>query len=175
MTGPWNYYHRAMRRFLRQLYSLSFSTLQCPLEYYIASVVHQVPFPLEGGRPFHVTLDVALISHTSKSMAPIEFALPGAYSFPLMDVDFAGPLRCLSVEHLLAVFALMLRESKLLFLCESNTMLTEVMETLRALLFPLSWSSAFVPRLPVALTGLSSCPVYSGYHFATLRRLFIAV
>ena len=147
---------RAMRRFLRQLYSLSFSTLQCPLEYYIASVVHRVPFPLEGGRAFHVTLDVALISHTSKAMAPIEFQLPSPSDFPLMDVDFAGPLRCLSVEHLLAVYTLMLREAKLLFVCESNTMLTEVMETLRALLFPLSWASCFVPRLPAALTGTHS-------------------
>jgi hypothetical protein len=142
-----------MRRLLRQLYSLSFSTLQCPLEHYITSVVHQVPFPAEGGRPFHVTLDVALISHTSRSMAPIEFDLPSANSFPMMDVDFAGPLRCLSVDNLLAVYALMLRESKLLFVCESNTMLTEVMETLRALLFPLVWSSCFVPRLPTALLG----------------------
>ena len=147
---------RAMRRFLRQLYSLSFSTLQCPLEYYIASVVHRVPFPLEGGRAFHVTLDVALISHTSKAMAPIEFQLPSPSDFPLMDVDFAGPLRCLSVENLLAVYTLMLREAKLLFVCESNTMLTEVMETLRALLFPLSWASCFVPRLPAALTGTHS-------------------
>ena len=142
-----------MRRFLRQLYSLSFSTLRCPLEYYIASVVHQVPFPLEGGRAFHVTLDVALISHTSKPMAPIEFAIPNANSFPLMDLDFAGPLRCLSVDNLLVVFSLMLREAKLLFVCQSNTMLTEVMETLRALLFPLTWSSCFVPRLSTALLG----------------------
>jgi len=42
--------HRGMRRFLRQLYSLSFSTLKCPLEYYIASVVDLVPFPLHGTR-----------------------------------------------------------------------------------------------------------------------------
>ena len=127
-------------------------------------MVHRVPFPLEGGRAFHVTLDVALISHTSKAMAPIEFQLPSPSDFPLMDVDFAGPLRCLSVEHLLAVYTLMLREAKLLFVCESNTMLTEVMETLRALLFPLNWASCFVPRLPAALTGIISyfiCGLFS--------------
>jgi len=106
-----------------------------------------------GGRPFHVTLDVALISYTSKPMAPIEFSLPDTSSFPLMDVDFAAPLRCFSVENVLLLFALMLKECKLLFVCESNTMLTECMETMRALLFPLDWSSCFVPRLPNALLG----------------------
>ncbi|KAJ1403776.1 AEX-3 domain-containing protein, partial [Ochromonadaceae sp. CCMP2298] len=90
-------------------------------------------------------------------MAPIEFDLP-AHNFPLMDLDFAGALRCLSVDNVLTVLALMLRESKILFVCQSNTMLTEVMETLRALLFPLTWSSCFVPRLPSDLLGLLQAP-----------------
>lgn len=78
--------------------------------------------------------------------------------FPPMDLDFAAPLRCLSVDRLLAVFALMLRESKMVFLCCSNTLLTETMETLRSLLFPLKWSSCFVSRLPDALSGLLEAP-----------------
>jgi hypothetical protein len=32
------------------------------------------------------------------------------------------------------------------------------METLRALLFPLTWSSCFVPRLPSDLLGLLQAP-----------------
>jgi hypothetical protein len=68
----------------------------------------------------------------------------------------------------------MLREAKLLFVCESNTMLTEVMETLRALLFPLSWASCFVPRLPVALTGTTPAPaVLHDAHDAMLPLLFL--
>ena len=78
--------------------------------------------------------------------------------FPPMDLDFAAPLRCLSVDRLLAVLALMLRESKLVFLCCSNTLLTETMETLRSLLFPLKWSSCFVSRLPDVLSGLLEAP-----------------
>ena len=75
-----------------------------------------------------------------------------------MDLDFAAPLRCLSVDRLLAVLSLMLRESKIVFLCCSNTLLTETMETLRSLLFPLKWSSCFVSRLPDALSGLLEAP-----------------
>lgn len=63
-----------------------------------------------------------------------------------------------SVETLLAVFALLLREAKLLFVCKSNTLLTEAMETLRGLLFPLTWSSCFVSRLPDALMGMLQAP-----------------
>jgi hypothetical protein len=147
-----------MRRFLRQIYSLSLSSLSVPLEYFVASLVNQVPLPVEGGRPFHVMLDSALISNTSRPMAPIVFELPVARYFPHMDLDFAGPLRCLSVDHLLTVFALMLREAKLLFLCSSNTMLTDAMESLRMLLFPLTWASCFVSRLPGALGGLLEAP-----------------
>jgi hypothetical protein len=64
----------------------------------------------------------------------------------------------------------MLREAKLLFVCKSNTLLTETMETLRCLLFPLSWSSCFVSRLPDFLLGLLEAPggFMIGLHFELL-------
>jgi hypothetical protein len=151
-------YYRAMGRLLRQLYTLSLSPIVCPLEEFIASVVARVPLPLAGGRPYHVVLDDALISPTSKSMSPVVFDMPRDRFFPVMDLDFAGPLRCLSVENLLNVFCLLLREAKIMFTCCSNAMLTEVMETLRVLLFPLSWSSSFITRLPDALCRLLEAP-----------------
>ena len=48
----------------------------------------------------------------------------------------------------------MLREAKIVFVCSSHAILTETMETLRALLFPLTWSSCFVSRLPLCLSGM---------------------
>lgn len=147
-----------MGRYLKQLYSLSLSTTLCPLEHFISSVVNFIPLPVEGGRPFHVVLDAALISPTSKSMPPVCFELPSPYYLPLMDLDFAGPLRCLSVENFLAIFTLLLRESKVVFTCCSNALLTDVMETFRCLLYPLTWSSCFITRLPDALTGVLQAP-----------------
>jgi len=151
-------FYRAMGRYLKQLYSLSLSPSHCPLEHFIASVVAQVPLPVPGGRPFHVVLDAALISESSRAMAPICFDLPSRYFLPPMDLDFAGPMRCLSAEHLLAVFCLLLRESKVAFVCSSNALLTEVMETFRSLLFPLTWSSCFITRLPDSLSGVLQAP-----------------
>jgi hypothetical protein len=150
--------YSAMRRYLRQLYSISLSSSIVPLEQFITSIVGQIPIPVEGGRPFHIILDAALISPTSRSMPPISFHLPTERFFPLMDLDFAGPLRSFSVEVLLAVYTLMLREAKIVFLSHSNALLTETMETLRMLLFPLEWSSCFVSRLPAMLTGLLQAP-----------------
>jgi hypothetical protein len=147
-----------MGRYLKQLYSLSLSPTFCPLESYISSIVSRVPLPIEGGRPFHVVLDASLISATSRSMPPICFDLPSKYSFPQMDVDFAGPMRCLSLDHLMAIYALLLRESKVVFVCCSNALLTEVMETFRSLLFPLVWSSCFITRLPDSLAGVLQAP-----------------
>jgi hypothetical protein len=147
-----------MGRFLKQLYSLSLSPSFFPIEHFIASVVSQIPVPVPGGRPFYVVLDAALISPSSRSMQSIKFELPPKCFFPPMDLDFSGPMRCLSLEHLLAIFCLLLQESKIIFICASNALLTDVMETFRALLFPLTWSSCFVTRLPDLLSGLLQAP-----------------
>ena len=58
-------------------------------------MVGLVPCPVEGGRPFHVILDAALISASSKPMAPVVFEVPSRRFFPIMDLDFSAPLRCL--------------------------------------------------------------------------------
>jgi len=151
-------FYRAMRRYLRQLYAISLSAARLPLETFVSSVVAQIPLPVEGGRPFHVILDAALIAPTSKPMASIHLELPEAHAFPFLDLDFSAPLRGLSVEHLLALFVLLLRESKLVFVSTSNALLTETMETLRHLLFPLHWASTFVSRLPAVLSDILLAP-----------------
>lgn len=118
-----------------------------------------------------MVLDAALISHSSRSMQPIKFELPPKCFFPPMDLDFSGPMRCLSLDHLLAIFCLLLQESKIIFICASNALLTDVMETFRALLFPLTWSSCFVTRLPDLLSGLLQAPggFMIGLHMLTSR------
>ena len=151
-------FYRAMRRYLRQLYSLSLSSTNYPIEFFIAAVVAHIPMPVPGGRPYHIVLDAGMIGVDSRHMPPIEFDVPAPLSFPHMDLDFSAPLKCLSVDNMLCVFGLMLRERKLVFTCTSDTLLTEVMETLRCLLFPLEWSSTFVSRLPDTLRGLLEAP-----------------
>jgi hypothetical protein len=149
---------RAMGRYLKQIYSLSLSPMDCPLEHFVAAVVSRVPLPFPGGRTFHLVLDAALIAESSKCMQPISLSLPPRAFLPVMDLDFTAPFRCLSLDNIFAVFCLLLRESKLIFLCSSSTLVTDVMETFRCLLFPLVWSGGFITRLPWTLAGMLQSP-----------------
>lgn len=42
-------------------------------------------------------------------LKPLSVQMPPAAWLPLMDIDFAAPFRCLSVQSVLTVFALMLQ------------------------------------------------------------------
>lgn len=110
--------------------------------------------PTPGGRHFQFIQDVGLLTNSARSLPVIEFHLPYREYYTFLDLDFSAPLRCMSIANLLIVFALMLRESRIVFVANSNNMLAETMETLRHLLFPLTWSSTYVSRLPHSLTGL---------------------
>ena len=147
-------FYRPMRSFLGQIYSMSLSSLPCPLEFYIASLIGKVPMPTPGGRPFQFIQDVGLLANSARSLPVIEFQLPHREYYSFLDLDFSAPLRCMSIANLLIVFALMLREARIVFVADSNNMLAETMETLRHLLFPLTWSSTYVSRLPHSLPGL---------------------
>jgi len=133
---------------------MSLSSLPCPLEFYIASLIAKVPMPTPDGRPFQFIQDVGLLANSARSLPVIEFQLPHREYYSFLDLDFSAPLRCMSIANLLIVFALMLREARIVFVASSNNMLAETMETLRHLLFPLVWSSTYVSRLPHSLTGL---------------------
>ena len=149
-------FYRAMGSFLSQLHTLSFAgpSLSGPMEL-IESVVARVPLPLPGGRTIRCLQDLpSLQSIPSNVWLPIDLSLPSPYSYSFLDLDLSAPLRCLSVANMLVVFTLLLREPKMIFICQSSSMLSEVMETFRCLLFPLSWSATYVSRLPHSLTGL---------------------
>jgi hypothetical protein len=148
-----------LRRFLRHLYAISLSSTEVPLEKYIAGFVSCIPMPLPGGRGFHVYLEPLEGGDATKSrLKPLSLSLPPFTWLPLMDIDFSAPFRCLSVSSVLSVFCLMLQEAKLLFVSSRAELLTQVMESLRSLLFPLEWQSVYVPRLPQVLSGCLECP-----------------
>jgi len=52
----------------------------------------------------------------------------------------------------------MLLEERLVFISSSTSLLTETMETLLALLFPLEWRSCYIPRLPNKLHEILDAP-----------------
>ena len=132
-------FYRAMRLFLDQIYGLSLCRSKCSIESFIASLVAVVPVPLRGGRPFHFVFDALQIPDNYQTMPPIIFAVPKPVFFPLIDFDFFAPLRCFSVSLIVLIFSLILQESRIVFLGSSSQLITEVMESFRAHLFPLQW------------------------------------
>jgi hypothetical protein len=170
-------FYRAMRRFLRQLYSISLSSSRIPIERYISFFVTHLPFPSPGGASLHVLLDGSLMESTPRngrgfasSLPPICLSNPKWNTLPGLDLDFLAPFRCLSVRNVLDIFSLLLLEEQLLFVSSVSSLITEVMETMRNLLFPLAWQGAYVPRLPDSMAGFLDAPggYMIGMHVETL-------
>ncbi|CAM9440430.1 unnamed protein product, partial [Laminaria digitata] len=148
-----------LRRFLRHLYAISLSWSGVPLERYISMFVSCIPMPPPGGCPYHVYLEHLENQDPRRSrLKPLSLQMPPDAWLPLMDIDFTAPFRCLSVQSVLTVFALMLQEAKILFLSSRAELLTQVMEALRSLLFPMEWQSVYVPQLPYAMVEYLECP-----------------
>ena len=83
-----------------------------------------------------------------------------------MDLGFATLFQCLDVGNVLTVLALLLQERKVLMVCKHESVLAEVMEAFRALLFPFKWESCYVPRLTESMIG---CVEFPGGFFLGLK------
>ena len=158
IISHWPFY-RALRTFLQQLYRISLSPASVPLERYIAYFTHYMPLPPPGQHALHIHLDLRLHDPVeSSSLTPIALRLPDARSLPLMDLDYEAPFRCLSLDNVLKLFALLLMEERVVVLSSSTSLLTEVTETVLTLLFPFEWLSCYIPRLPAKLHEILDAP-----------------
>jgi hypothetical protein len=154
----WPFY-RGLRSFLQQLYRIYLSPSPVPLERYIAYLVNYLPLPPPGVHSLNIHLDLGINDPVElSSLKPIVLRLPDARSLPLMDLDYDAPFRALSIDNVIKVFTLMLVEERLLFVSSSTSLLTEIMETLLTLLFPLRWLSCYIPRLPDKLHEILDAP-----------------
>jgi hypothetical protein len=69
--------------------------------------------------------------------------------FPLFE--------CLSPENIMALFALVLTERQLIFVSSQYSLLTSCAEAITSLIYPLSWTHAYIPILPRQLLGKLLC------------------
>ena len=118
--------------------------------------------PRPGASPVHLQLDLGLVNTSAgetPTLEPIVLQQPPLRGLPLMNLDFTMPMHSLSTDRLLAVYTLMLNEKPLLFLSASSTRLTENIEVLRSLLFPLDYQVTYVPRLPDKLSHFLESPM----------------
>ena len=149
LTSHWPIY-KALRLSLRHLWQNSLSRTTVPLERHLAAML-AVPMPRPGAPAVHLQLDLGLVDTAAgdvPTLEPIILHQPPLRGLPLMDLDFTMPFYSLSVDRVLAVLGLMLKDNAILFLSASSTRLTETIEVLRALLFPYDYKAVYIPRLP---------------------------
>ena len=139
-----------MKKWLSQVYVLAMTQNPVPLERCIEHFVAQVPVPEAGGAPLSL--------HIHDMMEPIVLARPRLQGLPFLDLGFATLFRCLDVGNVLTVMALLLQERKVLVVAKYESVLTEAMEALRALLFPFKWESCYVPRMTESMLGCVEFP-----------------
>uniref|UniRef100_K3WD93 UDENN domain-containing protein n=1 Tax=Globisporangium ultimum (strain ATCC 200006 / CBS 805.95 / DAOM BR144) TaxID=431595 RepID=K3WD93_GLOUD len=82
----------------------------------------------------------------------------GHLDLPSVDISLQDLFDCLSITHILRLVALALLEKKIVLVSSSYSVLLTVGESLKSLLYPLTWSHIYVPVLPLALKGYLHCP-----------------
>lgn len=93
---------------------------------------------------------------------------------PFLDLSFERLFQCLDVGHVGTILALLLLERKVLVVARHESLLTEVMEAFRALLFPFKWESCYVsppPRRTNKHHARPDSPINTTFHLTATPSL----
>lgn len=152
LTSHWGFYDD-LGRFLAFLYDqikISLETrLSIPIERFIINLIHETPLPPRGRISVHLTFP----------SIKFVFQRPPPNSLPLFCLDPSILLHCLSLDHILLVFACILTERRVLFISDDISLLNPVIETLAHCLFPFIWRQIYVPVLPKKLVDFICAPM----------------
>lgn len=131
----------AFRKFLSHLHILSGSSSDLPLERYISHLLLAVPLPSPGGP--NVVVPLPALNND-----PMVLYLPPEKDFPLVDLPFHRLFACLEIKTVITVvLGLLALERKVIVLSTRPSLVLDVCELLRALLFPFELCAPYVPRL----------------------------
>ena len=149
----------AFRRFLSHLHTMSGSPSNLPVERYISHLLLSVPLPKPGGRCILVPLPAL--------NCPMVLAVPPGKDLPLVDLPFQTLFACLDVPTVVTiVIGLLSLERKLLVISTRPSLLLDVCELLKALLFPFELCAPYVPRLTEPFMSCLDFPgaIFVGIH-----------
>lgn len=149
----------AFRRFLSHLHTMSGSPSVLPVERYISHLLLSVPLPKPGGSCVLVPLPAL--------NCPMVLSLPSSKDLPLVDLPFQTLFACLDVPTVVTiVIGLLSLERKLLVISTRPSLLLDVCELLKALLFPFELCAPYVPRLTEPFMSCLEFPgaIFVGIH-----------
>ncbi|KAM9078023.1 DENN domain-containing protein 2A isoform 2-T3 [Megaptera novaeangliae] len=76
----------------------------------------------------------------------------------LEHVDFESLFSCLSIRHLLCVFASLLLERRVIFIADKLSILSKCCHAMVAVIYPFTWQHTYIPVLPPAMIDIVCSP-----------------
>eukprot|EP00980_Cylindrotheca_fusiformis_P021569 scaffold8420_cov120-Cylindrotheca_fusiformis.AAC.1 len=157
-------YWTAFRRFLSHLHIISCSSSDIPLERYISHLLLTVPIPKPGG-------PIILIPLPSFN-TPMVLWSPSPKDLPLVDLSYERLVSCLDIPTIVTVvLGLLALERKVIVMSTRPSLVLDVCELLRSLLFPFDLcifdaSAPYVPRLTEPFMSCLDFPgaIFVGIH-----------
>lgn len=149
----------AFRKYLLNIHVLSGISTEVPLERFISHLLLSVPLPRPGGPNILVPL--------SALSEPMVLALPPEKDFPLVDLPYQHLFACLEIKTVvMIVLSLLALERKVILLSSRPSLVLDVCELLRSLLFPFDLCAPYVPRLTEPFKSSLDFPgaIFVGIH-----------
>jgi hypothetical protein len=141
---------------------MSLAPCAIPIERYICNFIDDVPAPPAGRIDVTYFLgDVSINFRCPPLNEPNVWS--GMPLFPLFE--------CLSPENVVLLFSAVLIERQILFVSSQYSLLTLCAEAVTSLLYPLTWTHAYIPILPKKLIGMLAAPFpfVTGIHTSYLE------
>lgn len=152
-------YWTAFRRFLSHIHSISGASSDLPLERYISHLLLSVPVPKSGGPTILIPLPTFDV--------PMVLSSPPLKDLPLVDLPFERLLSCLDVPTIITVvLGFLALERKVIVMSSRPSLVLDVCECARALLFPFELVAPYVPRLTEPFMSCLDFPgaIFVGIH-----------
>jgi DENN (AEX-3) domain/uDENN domain len=157
----------SFKSFLCGLYRISVSKSKIPLERIICNFIDEVPSPPAG------RVDITYYLGDEDHSQAISFRCPPNNQPNVWSSMPLFPLfECLSPDNVLSLFALLLTERQLIFVSSQYSLLTSCAEAVTSLMYPLSWTHAYIPILPRQLLGESSLQSLMSFRKLSIRSRF---
>lgn len=130
----------AFRKFLSHLHLVSVSPTELPIERWISHLLLSVPLPRCGGPS--IIIPLAALNE------PMVLSFPPEKDFPLVDLPFQRLFSCLEIRTVITlVLGLLVLERKVIILSSRPSLVLDICELARSLLFPFELCAPYVPRL----------------------------
>jgi hypothetical protein len=154
-------YWTAFRKFLSHLHIVTTSSVpsDIPIERYISHLLLSVKLPKPGGPSMIVPLPTL--------NTPMILTLPHEKDLPLLDLPYHRLFSCLNNKTIITiVLGLLALERKVIIMSKRPSLVLDIAELLRSLLFPFELCAPYVPRLTEPFKSSLDFPgaIFVGIH-----------